>query len=194
MFTPKFLSRRRLTGVTQSNNALMVRYWFTLQVIFSSRSKLHSSLVLVKGSEREATHVMEATQLLINFMCESIAVSCLLFSFQRISLHWMFDSNYPPVTILGCCCCFGCYCFATSIMCLRPTTDFQFQTQIHVNLQLEISPHHHEVVKGKNNSNLLSIMDQTKTKVSNLSWLSIHRDSIVLEFLALNFQLSSVWV
>lgn len=48
---------------------------FNVQVIFSARPKLHSSLVLVKGSEKEAAKVQEATQLLINFMCESIAVS-----------------------------------------------------------------------------------------------------------------------
>lgn len=48
---------------------------FNVQVIFSTRPKLHSSLVLVKGSEKEADKVQEATQLLINYMCESIAVS-----------------------------------------------------------------------------------------------------------------------
>lgn len=48
---------------------------FNIQVIFSTRPKLHSSLVLVKGSEKEAAKVQEATQLLINFMCESIAVT-----------------------------------------------------------------------------------------------------------------------
>lgn len=45
------------------------------QVIFSSRSKLHSALVLVKGSEREWRKVTEATALLINFMCNGKAVS-----------------------------------------------------------------------------------------------------------------------
>lgn len=47
---------------------------FKIQVIFSARPKLHSSLVLVKGCEKEAASVQEAAQLLINFMCESIAV------------------------------------------------------------------------------------------------------------------------
>lgn len=47
---------------------------FKIQVIFSARPKLHSSLVLVKGCEKEAGSVQEAAQLLINFMCESIAV------------------------------------------------------------------------------------------------------------------------
>lgn len=52
---------------------------FRSQVIFSSRSKLHSSLVLVKGSEREAVKVQQATRLLINFMCQSMSVSIVFF-------------------------------------------------------------------------------------------------------------------
>uniref|UniRef100_A0A1I8M5I2 SAM domain-containing protein n=1 Tax=Musca domestica TaxID=7370 RepID=A0A1I8M5I2_MUSDO len=88
----------------------MVEQKYNVQVIFSSRPKLHSSLVLVKGSEKEAGHVQEATQTLINFSCENIA------------------------------------------------------SQILVNMQLEISPQHHEIVKGKNNTNLLSIMERTNTK------------------------------
>lgn len=48
---------------------------YNIQVIFSTRPKLHSSLVLVKGSEKESAKVQEATQLLINFMCENIAVN-----------------------------------------------------------------------------------------------------------------------
>lgn len=59
---------------------------FIWQVIFSTRVKLHSSLVLVKGSEKEAARVQEATQLLINFMCDNIAVSCLLFSLLSLLL------------------------------------------------------------------------------------------------------------
>nr|XP_036216038.1 protein bicaudal C isoform X2 [Bactrocera oleae]XP_036216039.1 protein bicaudal C isoform X2 [Bactrocera oleae]XP_036216040.1 protein bicaudal C isoform X2 [Bactrocera oleae]XP_036216041.1 protein bicaudal C isoform X2 [Bactrocera oleae] len=87
----------------------MVETKYNVQVIFSSRPKLHSSLVLVKGSEKEATKVQDATQLLINFSCENIAIL--------------------------------------------------------VQMQLEISPQHHEIVKGKNNSNLLGIMERTKTKI-----------------------------
>ncbi|XP_036321966.1 protein bicaudal C [Rhagoletis pomonella] len=84
---------------------------YNVQVIFSSRPKLHSSLVLVKGSEKEATKVQDATQMLINFSCENIA------------------------------------------------------NQILVQMQLEISPQHHEIVKGKNNSHLLGIMERTRTKI-----------------------------
>lgn len=64
-----------------------IRRIFSLsQVIFSSRSKLHSSLVLVKGSEREANKVQEATRLLIHYMCRSMAVSV-------FSLYWFLLSN-----------------------------------------------------------------------------------------------------
>ncbi|XP_023162321.1 protein bicaudal C isoform X2 [Drosophila hydei] len=89
----------------------MIESKFNVQVIFSSRPKLHTSLVLVKGSEKESSQVRDATQLLINFAFESIA------------------------------------------------------SQILVNVQMEISPQHHEIVKGKNNVNLLSIMDRTQTKI-----------------------------
>lgn len=47
---------------------------FNIQVIFSSRSKLHSSLVLVKGSEKEAANVQDATRLLIIHMCGSVSI------------------------------------------------------------------------------------------------------------------------
>lgn len=46
---------------------------FNVQVIFSTRPKLHSSLVLVKGSEKEELKVKEATRRLMDFMCENIA-------------------------------------------------------------------------------------------------------------------------
>jgi len=42
---------------------------------------------------------------------------------------------------------------------------FPIQNQILVNVQMEISPQHHEIVKGKNNVNLLSIMERTQTKI-----------------------------
>ncbi|XP_030382478.1 protein bicaudal C [Scaptodrosophila lebanonensis] len=89
----------------------MIETKFNVQVIFSTRPKLHTSLVLVKGSEKESAQVRDATQLLINFACESIA------------------------------------------------------SQILVSVQMEISPQHHEIVKGKNNIYLLSIMERTQTKI-----------------------------
>lgn len=73
-----------------------------LQVIFSSRPKLHSSLVLVKGSEKEAEQVQEATQTLINFSCENIAVciscylKCKIFSLSSNSVS---ESNFSKHAI-----------------------------------------------------------------------------------------------
>ncbi|XP_053696138.1 protein bicaudal C [Sabethes cyaneus] len=46
---------------------------YNVQVIFSTRPKLHSSLVLVKGSEKEELKVKEATRRLMDLMCENIA-------------------------------------------------------------------------------------------------------------------------
>ncbi|XP_058818853.1 protein bicaudal C [Topomyia yanbarensis] len=46
---------------------------YGVQVIFSTRPKLHSSLVLVKGSEKEELKVKEATRRLMDLMCENIA-------------------------------------------------------------------------------------------------------------------------
>ncbi|XP_052864286.1 protein bicaudal C [Anopheles cruzii] len=46
---------------------------YGVQVIFSTRPKLHSSLVLVKGSEKEEQMVKEATRRLMDLMCENIA-------------------------------------------------------------------------------------------------------------------------
>lgn len=54
---------------------------YNVMVIFSTRPKLHSSLVLVKGQEKEVLHVKQATQILINQMCENIAVSFFFFIF-----------------------------------------------------------------------------------------------------------------
>lgn len=52
---------------------------YNVQVIFSSRQKLHSSLVLIKGSEKDYKKVKEATQRLIHFICGSLAVSTISF-------------------------------------------------------------------------------------------------------------------
>lgn len=47
---------------------------FGVQVIFSTRPKLHAALVLIKGSEREYLHVKKATEILIGRICENIKV------------------------------------------------------------------------------------------------------------------------
>lgn len=48
---------------------------YNVQVMFRTRPKLHSTLVLVKGCEWEVVRVKEATQLLIAHMCDNLAVS-----------------------------------------------------------------------------------------------------------------------
>lgn len=48
---------------------------FNVQIIFSSRPKLHSALVLIKGSEMDVVTVKEATKRLIDMICGDIAVS-----------------------------------------------------------------------------------------------------------------------
>lgn len=46
---------------------------FNVQIIFSSRPKLHSALVLIKGSEMDVVQVKEATKRLIDLICGEIA-------------------------------------------------------------------------------------------------------------------------
>lgn len=94
--------------------------------------------MLVKGSEKESAQVRDATQLLINFAFESIAVS--FASSLNLFRFLVLINNYISIFQLP-------------------------QNQILVNVQMEISPQHHEIVKGKNNINLLSIMERTQTKI-----------------------------
>lgn len=41
----------------------------------TTRQKLHSTIVMVKGTEKEADKAKQATFLLINFLCDTFAVS-----------------------------------------------------------------------------------------------------------------------
>lgn len=54
---------------------LSVQEKYNVQVMFRTRPKLHATLVVVKGCEWEVSQVKEATLLLINHMCDSLAVS-----------------------------------------------------------------------------------------------------------------------
>lgn len=47
---------------------------YKVQVMFKTRPKLHATLVLVKGVEWEVDQVKQATMLLMEFMCENLAV------------------------------------------------------------------------------------------------------------------------
>lgn len=52
---------------------LSVQKEYNVQVMFRTRPKLHATLVVVKGCEWEVAQVKEATLLLINHMCDSLA-------------------------------------------------------------------------------------------------------------------------
>ncbi|XP_014283039.2 protein bicaudal C [Halyomorpha halys] len=56
---------------------------YNVQVMFRTRQKLNSTLVVVKGCEWEVARVKEATQLLISHMCDSLA--------SQVSVHMMVE-------------------------------------------------------------------------------------------------------
>jgi len=114
------VSRRGKTQPHLASYIQMIAINYNVKMMMYKRPKLH--LVVVKGSERESVQVRDATQLLIDFVFESIA------------------------------------------------------NQILVSLQMQISPQHHEIVKGKNNVNLLSIMECTQTKIifPDLTDMNVH--------------------
>ena len=61
--------------LTYDNNTPFVKEMekqYGVQVIFSTRPKLHSSMILVKGCEKEHKNVIDATKRLIEFMFEVI--------------------------------------------------------------------------------------------------------------------------
>ncbi|RZC40327.1 bicaudal C, partial [Asbolus verrucosus] len=84
---------------------------YKVQVMFKTRSKLHATIVLVKGVEWEVEQVKQATILLMDYMCENLA------------------------------------------------------NQIPVQMSIQISPQHHQIVLGKNHSNLKAIMQYTKCQI-----------------------------
>lgn len=53
-------------------NKLQLQY--NVQVMLRTRPKLHATLVLVKGVEWEVEQVKSATMLLVEFLCENLAV------------------------------------------------------------------------------------------------------------------------
>lgn len=62
-------------GIIPDNNIDYVKEIeskFKIQVIFSSKSKIHVLLVSVKGSERDATNVQDATRFLAIHMCGKV--------------------------------------------------------------------------------------------------------------------------
>lgn len=59
---------------------------YNVQIIFSTRAKLHSSLVLVKGSEVDVIHVKKATKLLIERISENITNTSILLVQMQIDI------------------------------------------------------------------------------------------------------------
>uniref|UniRef100_A0A1B6KZ36 SAM domain-containing protein n=1 Tax=Graphocephala atropunctata TaxID=36148 RepID=A0A1B6KZ36_9HEMI len=90
---------------------LKVQETYNVQVLFRTRPKLHSTLVLVKGCEWELSMVKEATMVLVKQMCDTLA--------GQVTIHMM----------------------------------------------MEISPHHHSIVVGKNHENLKQIIIRTGAKI-----------------------------
>lgn len=52
-----------------------------MQVMFKTRPKLHATLVLVKGVEWEVHQVKSATLLLMEYLCDNLAVSLIFIVF-----------------------------------------------------------------------------------------------------------------
>lgn len=74
-FELPILSPSQPTPDANSPYVLHVQETYNVQVMFRTRPKLHATLVLVKGVEWEVQQVKQATLVLIDFMCESLAVS-----------------------------------------------------------------------------------------------------------------------
>lgn len=65
---------------------------FNVHVMFRTRPKLHSTMVMVKGHEWDVIRVKEATMQLITHMCGNLAVSYLtlyLFKLLTIKLYFV---------------------------------------------------------------------------------------------------------
>ncbi|XP_075229841.1 protein bicaudal C [Lycorma delicatula] len=84
---------------------------YNVQVKFRTRSKLYSTMVVVKGCEWELSQVEKATLLLVNQMCGSLT------------------------------------------------------SQNQIQMIMEISPQHHPIVRGENDTNLMRIMQLTRTQI-----------------------------
>lgn len=66
---------------------------YGVQVIFSTRPKLHSSMILVKGCEKEHKNVMDATKRLIEFMFEEIALNI------PVQMHLEISTQHHPIVL-----------------------------------------------------------------------------------------------
>lgn len=66
---------------------------YGVQVIFSTRPKLHSSMILVKGCEKEHKNVMDATKRLIEFMFEDMANQI------PVQMHVEISTQHHPIVL-----------------------------------------------------------------------------------------------
>jgi protein bicaudal C len=107
---------------------IKIQEQYKVQVMFKTRSKLHATIVLVKGVEWEVEQVKQATILLMEFMCDNLAVT-----------DWRVFKRFH--------------------------LKDELQNQIPVQMSIQISPQHHQIVLGKNHSNLKAIMQYTKCQI-----------------------------
>ncbi|XP_070492413.1 protein bicaudal C isoform X2 [Chironomus tepperi] len=66
---------------------------YGVQVIFSARPKLHSSMVLVKGCEKEHKNVIDATRRIIEFMFEDQAPH------RHVIMHLEITTSHHPIVL-----------------------------------------------------------------------------------------------
>lgn len=60
---------------------IKIQEQYKVQVMFKTRPKLHATLVLVKGVEWEVHQVKSATLLLMEYLCDNLAVSLIFIVF-----------------------------------------------------------------------------------------------------------------
>ncbi|XP_066595085.1 protein bicaudal C homolog 1-like isoform X2 [Prorops nasuta] len=72
-FELPFMGATQTTPDSTSAYVVKIQETYNVQVTFRTRPKLHATLVVVKGCEWEVSRVKEATILLIQHMCESLA-------------------------------------------------------------------------------------------------------------------------
>lgn len=83
-------------SITYDNNTPFVKEMekqYGVQVIFSTRPKIHSSMILVKGCEKEHKNVMDATKRLIEFMFEDIAPQI------PVQMHLEISTQHHPIVV-----------------------------------------------------------------------------------------------
>lgn len=81
---------------TYDNNTPFVKEiekQYGVQVIFSTRPKLHSSMILVKGCEKEHKNVMDATKRLIEYMFDEIALQI------PVQMHLEISTQHHPIVL-----------------------------------------------------------------------------------------------